>query len=74
MRTVIQFQVFQGSVKFSARRPSHIIINNNDNNNKKRTYRIVDFAVPGEHRVILKESEKRNKYPGIAWDGKNLRT
>ena len=29
---------------------------------KKRTCRIVNFAVPADHRLKLKESEKRNKY------------
>ena len=29
---------------------------------KKRTCRIVDFAVPSEHRVKLKESKKRDIY------------
>ena len=42
----------------SARRPDLIIINNK----KKRTCKIVDFAVPADHRVKLKESEKKEKY------------
>ena len=42
----------------SARRPYLIIINNKD----KRTCKIVDFAVPADHRVKLKESEKKDKY------------
>ena len=29
---------------------------------KKRTCRIVHFAVPADHRVKLRENEKRNKY------------
>ena len=29
---------------------------------KKRTRWIVDFAVPADHRVKLKESEKKDKY------------
>ena len=28
----------------------------------QRTYRIVDFAIPVNHRVKIKENEKRNKY------------
>ena len=44
----------------SARRPDFIIINNNNNN--KRTCKIVDFAVLADHRVKLKECEKRDKY------------
>ena len=48
----------------SARRP--------DNNNqqqkkkKKRTSKIVDFAVPADHRIKLKECEKKDKYLDLA--------
>ena len=45
-----------------ARRPDLIIINNNNNNKKERTCKIVDF----EHRIKLKECEKRDKYLDIA--------
>ena len=38
----------------SARRPDLIIINK-----KKRTCKIVDFAVPADHRIKLKGFEKR---------------
>ena len=41
----------------SARRPDLVIINK-----KKRTCKIVDFAVPADHRIKLKECEKKNKY------------
>ena len=40
-----------------ARRPDQVIINK-----KKRACRIVDFTFPSDHRVKLKESEKKNKY------------
>ena len=33
---------------------------------KKRTCRIVDFAVPVDHRVNLKESEKRDECLDLA--------
>ena len=33
---------------------------------KKRTCWIVDFAVPADHRVKLKESEKKDKYLHLA--------
>ena len=33
---------------------------------KKRTCQIVDFAVPADHRVKLKESEKKDKYLDLA--------
>ena len=35
-------------------------------NKKKRTCRIVNFAVPADHRVKLEESEKRKKYVDLA--------
>ena len=47
----------------SARRPDLIIINNN---NKKRICKIVDFAVPADHRIKLKECEKKNKNLDLA--------
>ena len=37
-----------------------------NNQQKKRTCRIVDFAVPADHRVKLKESEKNDKYLDLA--------
>ena len=45
----------------SARRPDLIIINK-----KKRTCKIVDFAVPADHRIKLKECEKKDKYLDLA--------
>ena len=46
----------------SARRPDLIIINKKKKKKKKeRTCKIVNFAVPANHRVILKESEKKYK-------------
>ena len=42
----------------SARRPDLIIINKK----KKRTCKIVDFAAPSDHRIKLKECEKKDKY------------
>ena len=47
----------------SARRPDLIIINN-----KKRTCRTVDIAVQTDHRIKLKESEKKDKYLDLAWE------
>ena len=46
----------------------HLIIinNNNNNNNKKGTCKIADFTVPANHRVKLKESEKKEKYFDLA--------
>ena len=46
----------------SARRPDLIIINKK----KKRTCKIVDFAIPADHRIKLKESGKKDKYLDLA--------
>ena len=49
----------------SAKRTDLIIINKKKKKKKKkkkRTRWIVDFAVPADHRVKLKESEKKDKY------------
>ena len=51
----------------SARRPDLIVINK-----KKRTCKIVDFAVPADHRIKLKESEKKGKYLNLARELKKL--
>ena len=51
----------------TARRPDLIIINK-----KKRTCKIVDFAVPADHRIKLKESEKKDKYRDLAKELKKL--
>ena len=45
----------------SARRSYLIIINK-----KRRTCKIVDFTVPDNHTVKLKESEKKDKYLDLA--------
>ena len=37
-----------------------------DSKQKKETYRKVDFVVPADHWVKLKESEKRDKYLDLA--------
>ena len=52
----------------SARRPDLIIIHNK----KKKICKIVDFAVPADHRIKLKECEKRDKYLDLARELKKL--
>ena len=42
--------------------------------NKKRTCKIVDFAVPADHRIKLKESEKKDKYLDLARELKKYGT
>ena len=45
----------------------------NDNwQKKKRICKIVDFAVPSNHRIKLKECEKKDKYLDLAWELKKL--
>ena len=44
----------------------------NNNQQKTRTCEIVDFAVPANHRIKLKECEKKDKYLNLARDLKKL--
>ena len=46
--------------------------NNNQQKKKKRTCKIVDFAVPADHRIKLKECEKKDKYLDLAKELKKL--
>ena len=52
----------------SARRPDLIIINKK----KRETCKIVDFAIPADHRIKLKECEKKDKYLDLARELKKL--
>ena len=54
----------------SARRPYLIIINKKKK--KKKTCQIVDFAVPADHRIKLKECEKKDKYLDLVRELKKL--
>ena len=65
--------------QISARRPDLIIINKKEKRKKerkkerkKRTCKIVDFAVPADHRIKLKECEKKDKYLDFARELKKL--
>ena len=51
----------------SARKPDLIIINK-----KERTCIIVDFAVPADYRIKLKECEKKDKYLNLPRELKKL--
>ena len=51
----------------SGRKQDLIIINN-----KKRTYKILDFAVLADHKIKLRESEKKDKYLDLARELKKL--
>ena len=50
-----------------ARRPESVIINK-----QKKTCRIVDFVVPADHRVKLKESKKKDNNLDVARELKKL--
>ncbi len=39
---------------------------NSNQQKKKRTCKIVDFAVPADHRIKLKKSEKKDQYLDLA--------
>ena len=54
----------------STRKPELIIINKNAN--KKKICKIVDFAVSVDHRIKLKEYEKKDKYLDLARGLKKL--
>ena len=54
----------------TARRPDLIIINKE----KERTCKIVDFAVPADHRLKPKECKKKDKYVDLAKESKNYGT
>ena len=53
------------------RRPDLIIINNNKKK-KRELAKIVDFAVPADHRIKLKECAKKDKYLDLARELKKL--
>ena len=53
-----------------ARRPDLIIINKKEK--EKRICKIVDFAVPVDHSINLKECEKNDKYLNLAREWKKL--
>ena len=54
-----------------ARRPDLMIITKKKKK-KKRICRIVDFAVPVDHRINLKECEKKDKYLDLAREFEKL--
>ena len=48
----------------------HLISKTRSNNKqkKKRICKISDFAIPADHRIKLKEYEKKNKYLDLAYE------
>ena len=63
-KILLDFEI-QTDHLISARRPDLVIANNKKKKKKRKkwTFRTVDFAVPADHRVKPKGSEKRDKYP-----------
>ena len=59
---------FPATITITPRAPSRPY----NNQQKKRTCKIVDFAVRADHRVKLKESEKKGKYLDFARKLKKL--
>ena len=55
--------------QISARRPDLIIINEKE---KRRNCKIVDFVVPADHRIKVKENEKKDKFLDFARELKKL--
>ena len=56
-----------------ARRPDLIIIKKEKKKKKKKEIcKIVDFAVPADHKIKLKECEKKDKYLDLARELKKL--
>ena len=58
-----------------ARRPDWVIVNKKEKKKKEKkkgTSRIVDFAVPVDHRVKIKESEKRDMYLDLTKELKTM--
>ena len=49
-----------------------IIRPHNNQQKKKRICKIVDFAVPADHRINLMECEKKDKYLDLARELKKL--
>ena len=48
--------------------------NNNQQKKKNRICKIVDFAVTADHRIKLKEWEKKDRYVELARELKNYGT
>ena len=58
--------------QISTGRPDRVIINKKWKEKKKRTFQILDFPDLTDHRVKIKENEKRNKYINLAREVKKL--
>ena len=70
MQTPMGFWDTNGSPNIS--QTTDIVIIDKKKKKKKWTYRIVDFAIPAEHRVKLKESGKKDKHMNLVRKLKKL--
>ena len=61
--------IYNGSPNLGQKTRPH---NNQQKKKKKKICKIADFTVPGDHRIKLKECEKRNKYFDLARELKKL--
>ena len=61
LKLIISKQLY--GLTISARRPDLMISNKKK---KKRICKIVDFVVPTDHRIKLKECEQKDKYHDLA--------
>ena len=70
---MIEFVIEKCAMQIMKRRKRHMTNEMElPNQQKKRTCRIVGFAVPADHRVKLKENEKKDKYLNLARELKKL--
>ena len=67
------FEIQTGHL-ISAKRPDFVITQRKKRKEKKKqwTCRLVDFVVPADHRVKLKESKKKDKYLDLGRELKKL--
>ena len=71
MHTLLWDFEIQKDHQISARRPDIVIVKK-EKKKKKRVAQIVDFAIPADHRIQLKESGKRDKFLDLAKELKNM--
>ncbi len=61
-----------GIIKYHILSIKPYLPHNNQQQKKKRICKIVDFAVPADHRIKLMECEKKDKYLYLAKEFKKL--
>ena len=74
MRRILSGFDIQTDPLISDRRQNLVLINKKKIKRKKRTCWIVDFAIPADQKLKLKESEKKEKYKDLGWELKNYGT